>query len=176
MRLVNFTFDSSIEIGIAGRPRFLDLHNFYSWQSIHYLPEQRQIRMTWNLPPEDQFPPDLPPAVAAALKDLPAVVTLEFRGVSRFAASPNDPEMPYDEDTCLHAITLTPPEPASDFKSEFEVFRSDSEHIEFMFRSGFGVTIWAEEAELIYDRAGTDTGATGAAVSRQRRNKRKLAK
>jgi hypothetical protein len=143
MRLINFIFHSSteIEIGIAGRPRFLDLHNIYGWQSITYLPEQRQIRMTWTLPTENQVQPDLPPAV-----------TLEFRGVSRFAASPNDPEMPYDEDTCLEAVTFTPPERASDFKSEVEVFRNDSEHITFMFRSGFGLKIWAEEAELTYDR------------------------
>jgi len=141
MRLVNFTFYSSTEIGIAGCPRFLDLHNIYGWQSITYLPEKRQITMSWILPTGDQIQPDLP-----------RVVALEFRGVSRFAASPHDPEMPYTEDTCLHAVTFTPPEHASDFKSEFEVFRSDSEHITFMFQSGFGLKIWAEEAELIYDR------------------------
>jgi hypothetical protein len=141
MRLTNFTFYNSIEIGISGRPRFLDLHNIYGWQSFTYLPEQRQIRMSWAIPAGGQVQSDLPP-----------VVTLEFRGVSRFAASPHDPEMPYDEDTCLEAVTFTPPEHASDFKSEFEVFRSDSEHITFMFRSGFGLKIWAEEAELIYDR------------------------
>ena len=48
MRLINFTFDSSIEIGIAGRPRFLDLHNIYGWQSVTYLPEKRRINMTWT--------------------------------------------------------------------------------------------------------------------------------
>jgi len=152
MRLVNFTFASSIEIEIviAGRPRFIDLHNIYGWQSVTYLPEQRRIRMIWTLPAENQNHPDLPPAVALALKDLPAVVTLEFRGVSRFAASPHDPGMPYHEDTCLEAVTFTPSEPASGFKSEFEVFRNDTEHITFMFRSGFGLKIWAEEAELIF--------------------------
>ena len=141
MRLTNFTFYNSIEIGISGRPRFLDLHNVYGWQSITYLPEQQQIRMSWALPTGDRVQPGLPP-----------VVTLEFRGVSRFAASSHDPEMPYNEDTCLDAVTFTPPENAADFKSEFEVFRSDSEHITFIFRSGFGLKIWAEEAELIYDR------------------------
>ena len=153
MRLVNFTFSSPIEmeIGIAGRPRFIDLHNIYGWQSVTYLPEQRRIRMTWTLPGENQIQPDLPPAVAVAVKDLPLVVTLEFRGVSRFAASPHDPEMPYNEDTCLEAVTFTPAEHTSDFKSEIEVFRKDSGHITFMFRSGFGLKIWAEEAELTYD-------------------------
>jgi hypothetical protein len=151
MRLVNFTFDSSIEIGIAGHPRFLDLHNIYGWQSVTYLPEERRIKMTWTGPPKDQSLPNLSPQVALALKNLPSVVTLEFRGVSRFAASPHDPEMPYDEDTCLEAVTFTPPEHASDFKSEFEVFRGESEHITFKFRSGFGLKIWAEQAELIYD-------------------------
>src|ERR1035441_4602060 len=92
MRLVNFTFYSSIEIGIDGRPRFLDLHNIYGWQSITYLPEQRQIKMTWTRPAEGQIQPDLPPAIAVTLKDLPPAVTLEFRGVSRFAASPHDPD------------------------------------------------------------------------------------
>jgi hypothetical protein len=154
MRLVNFTFSSPIEMetGIAGRPRFIDLHNIYCWQSVTYLPEQRRIRMTWTLPMENQIQPDLPPAVAVALKDLPHVVTLEFRGVSRFAASPHDPEMPYDEDTCLEAVTFTPAEHTSGLKGELEVFRRDSGHITFMFRSGFGLKIWAEEAELIYDR------------------------
>ncbi len=152
MRLINFTFYSSIEIGIAGRPRFLDLHNIYDWESITYLPGRRQIRMSWTLPTRERFQPDLPSVVAEALKDLPPVVVLEFRGVSRFAACPHDPELPYTEDTCLEAVTFTPPEYASDFKSEFEVFRSDSEHITFMFRSGFALKIWAEEVELIYDR------------------------
>jgi hypothetical protein len=151
MRLVNFTFDSSVEIGISGHPRFLDLHNIYRWYGVNYLPEKRQISMTWDLPPCDHFQPEMPPALALALNDLPTVVTLEFRGVSRFAASPHDPEMPYDEDTCLEAVTFTPPEHATDFRSEFEVFRSDAEHITFMFRSGFGLKIWAEEAELVYD-------------------------
>jgi hypothetical protein len=111
MHLTNFTFYNSIEIGISGRLRFLDLHNVYGWQSITYLPEQRQIRMSWTLPENSQ--------VQAGL---PRVVTFEFRGVSRFAASPHDPEMPYDEDTCLEVVTFTPPEPTKDFKSEFEVF------------------------------------------------------
>jgi len=140
MRLTNFTFSSSIEIGISGRPRFLDLHNVYVWQSITYLPERRQIRISWTLPAGGQIQ-----------VGLPSVVTLEFRSVSRFAASPHDPEMPYDEDTCLEAVTFTPPEHASD-RSEFKVFRSDSGHVAFVFRSGFGLKIWAEEAELIYDR------------------------
>jgi hypothetical protein len=152
MRLANFTFYSSTEIGIASCPRFLDLHNIYGWQSITYLPEKRRITMSWILPTGNQIQPDLPPAAAVALKNLPRVVALEFRGVSRFAASPRDPEMPYTEDTCLHAVTFTPPDYASDFESEFEFFRSDSEHITFMFQSGFGLKIWAEEAELIYDR------------------------
>jgi hypothetical protein len=140
MHLTNFTFYSSIEIGISGRPRFLDLHNIYGWQSITYLPERRQIRMSWILPAGGQVQADLPP-----------LVTLEFRGVSRFAASPHDLEMPYDEDTCLEAVTFTPPDHTSD-KSEFKVFRNDSGHVAFLFRSGFGLKIWAEEAELIYDR------------------------
>ena len=140
MCLTNFTFYSSIEIGISGRPRFLDLHNIYGWQSITYLPKQRQIRMSWTLPAGGHIQADLPP-----------VVTLEFRGVSRFAASPHDIQMPYDEDTCLEAVTFTPQEHASE-KSGFKVFRSDSGHVSFVFRSGFGLQIWAEEAELIYGR------------------------
>ena len=140
MRLTNFTFYSSIEIGISGRPRFLDLHNIYVWQSMTYLPEQRQIRMSWTLPTGGEIQTDLPSAV-----------TLEFRGVSRFATSPHDLEMPYDEDTCLEAVTFTPQESASEM-SERKVFRNDSGHVSFVFRSGFGLQIWAEEAELIYDR------------------------
>jgi len=142
MRLTNFTFYSSIEIGISGRPRFLDLHNIYFWQSMTYLPEQRQIRMSWTLP-----------AGGEIQADLPSVVTLEFRGISRFAASPHDLDMPYDENTCLSSVTFTPLEYTSDSdKSELKVFRSDSGHVAFLFRSGFGLKIWAEEAELIYDR------------------------
>ena len=141
MRLTNFTFDSSIEIGISGRPRFIDLHNIYCWQSVTYFPEQRQISMSWALP-----------ADADIRADLPSVVTLEFRGVSRFAASPHDREMPYDEDTCLDSVTISQPEQAANPKNEFRVFRGNSEHITFAFRSGFSLKIWAEEAELIYGR------------------------
>lgn len=142
MRLTNFTFHSMIEIGISGRPRFLDLHNAYGWQGITYLPEKRLIRMAWNLRANGQVP-----------EDLPRIVTLEFRGVSRFAATPHDPEMPYDEDICLEAVTFTPLEPAGE-RREFKVFRRDSGQVLFLFRSGFSLNIWAEEAELIYDQAG----------------------
>jgi hypothetical protein len=50
----------------------------------------------------------------------------------------------------LAAVTFTPPEYASEFESEFEGYRSDSEHVTFSFQSGFGLKIWAEEAELFY--------------------------
>jgi hypothetical protein len=96
--------------------------------------------MSWTLPAGGQIQ-----------ADLPSVVTLDFRGVSRFAASPHDIEMPYDEDTCLEAVTFTPQEHASE-KSKLNVFRIGSGHVSFLFRSGFGLQIWAEEAELIYDR------------------------
>ena len=137
MHLVNFTFDSSIEIGFAGRHRYLDLHNCFDWQSINYLSEKRRIKMFWVRSTGDWVEPDLPPNLA-----------LEFRGVSRFAARPRDSEFPYTEDSCLASVTFTPPEYASDFKSEFEGYRSDSEHVTFSFQSGFGLKIWAEEAEL----------------------------
>lgn len=140
MRLTNFTFNGSIELGTSERPRFVDLHNIYGWHSLTHLPEQRCIRMSWTLPAGSRVQADLPP-----------VVTLEFRGVSRFAASPHDPAMPYDEDTCLEAVTFAESERTSD-KNECKVFRSDSGHVAFMFRSGLELKIWAEEAELIYDR------------------------
>lgn len=140
MRFINFTFDSSIEIGISDRPRFLDLHNVYGLQSITYLPRQRQIRVSWILSANGEVP-----------ADLPQVVILEFRGVSRFSASPHDPELPYDEDTCLDSVTVTPAEHSSG-KSELKVFRGDHGQVEFLFRSGFGLKIYAEEAELVYGR------------------------
>ncbi|HEY4416211.1 MAG TPA: hypothetical protein VGO57_11005 [Verrucomicrobiae bacterium] len=141
MRLVNFIFDSEIEIGVAGHPRFLDLHNIYSWQGIVYLPEKQQVTLTWTRPDGDRIQPDLP-----------SLIVLEFRGVSRLAASPHDPEMPYSEDTCLDEVTVSPPEPPSDFKGEDKLFRNDSGHITFMFRSGFSLKIWADEVELWHDR------------------------
>lgn len=137
MRLVNFTFDSSIEIGFAGRHRYLDLHNCFDWQSITYLSEERRIKMPWIRSTGDWVQADLPPSLV-----------LEFRGVSRFAACPRDTELPYTEDSCLASVTFSPPEYAADFESEFGGYRSDSEHITFSFQSGFGVKIWAEEAEL----------------------------
>ena len=142
MRLTNFTFDSSIEIGVAGRHRYLDLHNCFDWQSITYLSEERRIKMSWIRSTGDWVQPNLPPAL-----------TLEFHGVSRFTTCPRDTELPYTEDSCLASVTFSPPEYASDFESEFEGYRSDSEHITFSFQSGFGVKIWAEEVEFIYDRS-----------------------
>jgi hypothetical protein len=142
MRLINFTFDSSVEIGFGGRHRYLDLHNNFDWQSVSYLSEERRIRMSWIRSTGDWVQPDLPQGFV-----------LEFRGVSKLAACPRDSELPYTEDSCLHGVTFTPPEYASVFEGEFEGYRSDSEHITFSFQSGFGLKIWAEEVELFYDRS-----------------------
>ena len=142
MRLINFTFDSSVELGFSGHHRYLDLHNCFEWQGLSYRPDSRRIEMSWV-----GFPNELPrPTSQFSL-------TLVFRGVSSFTVCPRDPEMPFTEDSCLHAVTFTPPERASDFEGEYRGYRSDLEHITFLFQSGFGVKIWAEEVELIYDRA-----------------------
>jgi hypothetical protein len=141
MRLSNFTFDSLIEIGCAGRHRYLDLHNCFDWQSITYVSEERRIDMSWIRSPGDWVQLDLPPTLV-----------LEFRGVSNFTACPRDDELPYTEDSCLASVTFSPPEHASDFESALEGYRGDSEHITFSFQSGFGVKIWADVVELIHDR------------------------
>ncbi len=142
MRLINFTFDSSTEIGFGGHHRCLDLHNCFEWQSLTCRHKEQRIKMSWMRATGDWSQPDLPLGLV-----------LEFRGVSRFAACPRDSELPYTEDSCLHVVTFTPPEHASDFEMEFGGYRSDSEHITFRFQSGFGVKIWAEEVELIHDRS-----------------------
>jgi hypothetical protein len=140
MRLVNFNFDTSIEIGVPGRQRFLDLHNCFDFQTISYFPEGQHISMLWTRSTGDWVQAELP-------KDL----VIQFRGVSQFAASPRNPEIPFTEDSCLSAVTFTPPEFASNFTAFCEGYRSDSEHITFAFMSGFAVKIWAKEAELFTD-------------------------
>src|SRR5687767_4931676 len=140
MHLINFTFDSSIEIGFDGRQRYLDLHNCFDWQSIAYFSEERRIQMLWKRSTGDWVQPNLPLSL-----------TLEFRGVSRFVACPRDAELPFTEDSCLRAVTFTPPEHDSNFQSEFEGYRSDAEHITFSFQSGFGLKIWAEHVELVLE-------------------------
>ena len=142
MRLTNFTFDTSVELGVAARHRYLDLHNCFDWQSITYLSEERRITMSWIRSTGDWVRPDLPPALA-----------LEFRGVSRFTACPRDTDLSYNEDSCLASVTFSPPDFATNFVGVFEGYRGDSEHITFLFQSGFGMKIWAEEVELIYDRS-----------------------
>jgi hypothetical protein len=128
MRLINFTFDSSVEIGFGGRHRYLDLHNCFDWQGVTYLSEERRIQLSWTRSIADWVQPDLP-----------SKLVLEFRGVSGFAARPRDAELPYTEDSCMASITFTPPEYSSDFESQFGGYRSDSEHITFSFQSGFGL-------------------------------------
>src|SRR5665213_1183749 len=83
--------------------------------------------------------------------DLPQDLVVQFRGVSRFAASPQNPDLPFTEDSCLSAVIFTPPEFASNFTALCEGYRSDSEHITFAFMSGFVLKIWAQEAELFID-------------------------
>jgi len=140
MRLINFNFDTSIEIGVPGRQRFLDLHNCFDFQTIAYFPEGQHISMLWTRSTGDWVQADLP-------KDL----VIQFRGVSQFAASPRNPEIPFTEDSCLSAVTFAPPEFASNFTVICEGYRSDSEHITFGFMSGFAMKIWAKEAELFID-------------------------
>ena len=140
MRVINFNFETSIEISIPGHQRFLDLHNCYDFQTIAYFPERQHISMSWTRSTGDWVQPDLP-------QDL----VIQFRGVSQFAASPRNSELPFIEDSCLSAVTFTPPEFALNFTAFFEGYRSDSEHITFAFMSGFVLKIWAREAELFID-------------------------
>ena len=90
MRVINFTFDTGVELGLPGRDRYLDLHNCFDWQGITYLSEERRIKMSWIRSTGHWVQPDLPPALE-----------LEFRGVSRFSACPRDPKFPFTEDSCL---------------------------------------------------------------------------
>jgi hypothetical protein len=138
LRLINFTFDSSIELGFGDRYRWLDLHNCFDWRSLDYLSENRRIQLTWQRGSGEWIQ-----------SSLPDIIVLEFRGVARFAVCPRDPELPYTEDSCLAFVTFTPPEFSSDFKSEFGEYRNEAEHLTLGFRSDFGLKIWAEEAELI---------------------------
>lgn len=137
LRLKSFSFDSSIELGFSDRYRWLDLHNCFDWQGFEYASEERRIKLIWKRAGEGIEP------------NLPAVVVLEFQRVTRFAACPRDPGLPYTEDSCLAFVSFTPPEFSEDFKSEFGGYRSDAGHLTFSFQSGFGLKIWAEEARLI---------------------------
>jgi hypothetical protein len=138
MKLINFTFDSSIELGCDGKHRYLDLHNCYDWQGFSYFSEERRIEMSWIRSNE--------PWVH---EDLPGSLVLEFRDVSSLATRPRDSELPYTEDSCLASVTFTPPEYASNFDSEFPDYRDESEHLTFCFQSDFGLKIWASEVELL---------------------------
>ena len=141
MKLINFTFDSSIEIGCDGNHRYLDLHNCYDWQGFSYLSEERRIKMSWIRSSGPWVQEDLPPSLV-----------LEFRDVSKLATRPRDVEYPYTEDSCLESVTFTPPEYASEFGNEFPDYRDEAEHLTFCFRSDFAIKIWAAEAELSYER------------------------
>ncbi len=146
LRLINFTFDSSIELGFGGRERWLDLHNCFDWRSLDYVSEKRCIKLTWLRASGEWIE-----------SSLPEIIVLEFRGVARFAACPRDPELPYTEDSCLAFVTFTPPEFSSDFECEFGGFRNEAEHLTLRFQSSFGLKIWAEEAELILPVCGEES-------------------
>jgi hypothetical protein len=135
MNLKNFTLPTSIEVLHEGT--FFDLHNCFDWQTLAYLSEEKRIEMKWRRSEGDWVSSTLPPEL-----------TLQFRGVSRFAASPRNPAEAFTEDSCLEFLTFTPPEFDSNFEGEWNGYRADSEHLTLRFMSGFAVKMWAEEVEL----------------------------
>jgi len=88
MRRENFGWASSVEISIDDE--YLDLHNCYSFVSLHQDVLAREARLKWR-------------RLAAEWVDaeLPEGLELLFKNVSHISLKARDPSMPFTEDDCL---------------------------------------------------------------------------
>ena len=87
--------DFGIESGIylVQPPHKLDLQSDFDFCGLDYSIENRTLTLRWRRTTGD-----------GAAGNTPASIRLEFREVTEFRFMPRDAELPFSEDTCVHAF------------------------------------------------------------------------
>ena len=137
MKLVNFSLAQephATEIDALGT--FWDLHNVSTFTGFTFTPLARLFVMTWRINPQ------------YALRENPAdKFQIVFREVKMLEISPSDPDLPAQEEGCLHGLSRIRPEdqmvpnPEAILVGRFELL--------FEFQSRRKIRIGAAEAEFI---------------------------
>jgi hypothetical protein len=117
----------------AGSESF-DLHNSFDFVAFTYEPSSQVARLRW---------------ISNGYGSMPQSrsLTVEFRGVTHFSATPRDPELPFSEDTCFAEVGgVAPSDPT--VAGVYSDVPSGWHHV-FTFMSGFVLRIGAESVCLL---------------------------
>jgi hypothetical protein len=136
MQLKNFEIGSD-GISLSWQDRYLDLHNCYDFQSVHYDIQARQVKLFWRRSPEEW-------AKTAALPGL----TLLFSDITFFRVKERDTAYPFTEDNCLMSMSFHATELRDEFDS-ISLSNSPSDDLTFYFESEWGFKINASAVELL---------------------------
>lgn len=127
------TFELDDTITLVSGTAYFDLHNDFAFVGYEYRPMEGRAHFDWVRRNGDWVP-----------AGLPARLSLIFEGVSNFAATRRDDEMPFTEDDCVANISFLPKELGGKYDAICPGHRSEEEHFGICFQSGSGVKIWAE--------------------------------
>ncbi len=123
----NFKLKDKIYLAFDGLE--LDLHNIYYFIGLSYSIENRTVKLIWLR------------GYGEYIKEtLPKKVEVNFERVSSFEFSSRDPEMPLDEDNCLHRAGYL----LDGEWCEEEVIPDPNWKTAFEFRSGIIISVKAE--------------------------------
>ena len=136
MHLLNFTLAQD-GISLSWQGYNLDLHNCFTFESLHYNLPHQQVTLHWVHSPERWA------------KNTPlAGLELIFKKVSFFRVKERDADYPFTEDDCLMSLSFHPTEMRDNFDSISEAF-APTDDLTFFFQSEWGIKVNAESAELV---------------------------
>ena len=130
-------FEITNGICLSQPPHELDLHNDFDFHDLHYLVEDRTVKLYWRR--------SLGEWVRAGT---PTAVCIEFVGVSEFRVHRRDPKLPFTEDSCVRAIGFWTDEDWADGAMVIEPAQTPDPSWRFVidFMSGAAAIIQAESA------------------------------
>jgi len=137
MNLINFTIDADT-IGLHYQGAYLDVHNNYDFQGFRHLTALKQVELDWIVGQGDWIPADSLPGF-----------TIAFSEVSFLKIRERDPEMPFDEDSCIDFFGFLSQELREDMDSYAENPNFEKDDLLMAFNGRQVIKINAVEAKLI---------------------------
>ncbi len=137
MKLVNFSlYHEPHSIEIEAMLTSWDLHNVADFTGFTFTPIARRFEMNWRIDPR------------YALREYPAEeFQIVFREVSRLEISASDPDLPFEEEACLSAVSRLRPEDVMVPYPKFIL--GEQFDLLFEFQSGRRIRVGAAEAEFL---------------------------
>lgn len=111
-----------------------DLHNCFDFVGFDYDIASRALSLRWK-----------PSSYASANEQ--CSLTVAFRNVIHFSATPRESAIPFTEDDCLDFIGFVQPDPLTEHNLQIASPPTPNEHYVFNFMSGLSLRVYAEVVE-----------------------------